>query len=137
MSFVLDCSVAMGWCFEDEAAARTDALLERVRDDGAVVPYIWHLEVANVLLAGERRGRIVDGRAESFLETLAALGIETDDLAAPDAIRSTYRLGKQLGLTAYDAFYLELALRRRLPLASSDARLNEAARAVRVPLIPD
>lgn len=75
---VLDCSVALSWCFEDEAAEETDALLERVRDEGAVVPALWHLELGNILLQAERRGRIHAADVTTRLALLGDLPILTD-----------------------------------------------------------
>jgi predicted nucleic acid-binding protein len=131
--FVLDCSVTMGWCFEDEADAYADAILDRLVEASALVPALWPMEVANVLLMAERRGRLPRGEAERFLELLAALPIRVEARpAAPDALVG---LGRVHGLTAYDAVYLDLALVAGIGLASRDAALHRAAEAAGVPLI--
>jgi predicted nucleic acid-binding protein len=70
--FVIDSSVAMAWCFEDEASDATDAVLDRLNEECAVVPAIWPLEVANVLLVAERRGRLSEAQASRFLELLSS-----------------------------------------------------------------
>jgi len=132
VSVVIDSSVALTWCFEDEASPQTDALFERVRDDGAVVPALWHLELANVLLQAEKRGRIATGDVATRLELIAELPIATDHETAARAWREVIALARAEGLTAYDAAYLELAVRRGLPLSSRDDALIRAARRIGV-----
>ena len=124
---VIDSSAALSWCFEDEASPASDALFERVRDRGAVVPGLWHLEVANVLLQAERRGRIATGDVATRLELIAELPITTDDETTPRAWREILALARAEGLTTYDAAYLELAIRRGLPLQTRDRALATAA----------
>ena len=124
---VLDCSVAVAWCIDDEAAPETDALLDRVRDEGAVVPMLWHLELANVLLQAERRGRLSVRDVVARLALLDALPIATDD-EAPGRVRDgVLALARADRLTAYDAAYLELALRTGADLATKDAALEGGA----------
>ena len=124
---VIDSSAALSWCFEDEASPASDALFERVRDRGAVVPGLWHLEVANVLLQAERRGRIATGDVATRLELIAELPITTDDETTARAWREILALARAEGLTTYDAAYLELAIRRGLPLQTRDRALATAA----------
>jgi predicted nucleic acid-binding protein len=135
-SFVLDCSVAVAWCFEDEATPQTDALLERLRDEGALVPELWHLEIGNALLQAERRGRIAIARVAAFVDLLSRLPIETDGENARRALREVLALARAEKLTTYDASYLELAGRRALPLATRDQALHQAAQRLGVPLLP-
>ncbi len=135
-SFVLDCSIAVAWCFEDEATPQTDALLDRLRDAGAAVPALWHLEVGNALLQAERRERIPTARVAAFVDLLAGLPIETDGDTATRALREVLALARAEKLTTYDASYLELAARRALPLATKDRALHQAAQRVGVPLLP-
>jgi predicted nucleic acid-binding protein len=132
---VLDSSAALTWCFEDEVTAETEALLERVRTGGAVVPRLWHLEIVNALLVGERRGRLQFGRTATLLGLLASLPIVTDDETGGRAFGDTLHLARAHALTAYDASYLELALRRNLPLATLDDGLGRAAARSGVPLV--
>lgn len=127
MGFVLDCSVAIAWCFDDEASAATDELLERIRDEVALVPGLWHLDLGNVLLHAERRGRITAGDVTARLELLAKLPIVTDDETTARALRETLTLARAEQLTTYDAAYLELAMRRGVPLATKDQALRGAA----------
>ncbi|MGI8418673.1 MAG: type II toxin-antitoxin system VapC family toxin [Nakamurella sp.] len=124
--FVLDTSVAMAWCFEDEATGATEAVLDRLCDEHGVVPAIWPLEVANVLLVAERRSRLSEAQASRFLELLAQLPIDVDgsatDMAGPVAA------GRRHTLSSYDASYLMLAERLGLALATLDRPLAKAAR---------
>jgi predicted nucleic acid-binding protein len=135
---VLDCSVAVAWCFEDEATPALDALLDRVQIEGAVVPSWWMLEVANVLLMAARRGRIAREAIQERLAVLDMLAIETDSQGAGAVWRSTVlTLAQTEMLTFYDAVYLELAIRRGLALASSDKALRRAAAQRGVAILPD
>ena len=135
-AFVLDCSVAMAWCFEDEARPETDQLLDRVRDDGAIVPALWFWEVANVLGVALRRRRISEGDAAARLDLLSAMPVTVDEAGVARAWRETRMLALAQRLTVYDAAYLELASRRGADLASTDADLWAAAHRIGVPVIP-
>lgn len=134
--FVLDCSIAMAWCFADEADAVADAVLDRLSEDVAVAPSIWPLEVANVLLVAERRGRINSADAARFLDLLSALPITIDETTRERAWGPIAGLGREHGLSSYDAAYLELAMREGVPLASRHAKLRSAAEASGVPVMP-
>lgn len=131
MSFVLDASVAMAWCFEDESRPETDQLLTALADEGAVVPALWQWEVVNVLLAAQRKGRLTDAQADHFLHLLSQLPIEIETVATPTGVLST---GRRHGLSAYDAVYLDLAGRAGLGLATLHDRLAAAARDAGIPL---
>ena len=126
----------MAWCFEDEAGAETDRLLERLRDEGARVPSLWFWEVANVLTGAVRRGRLTPTEATARLGLLAALPIEIDHEAASRAWRETLMLAQAHDLTVYDAAYLELAARRRADLATSDKALRIAGAQLGLSVIP-
>lgn len=130
MILVLDCSVALSWCFEDERTPATVAVLEQVAEQGAVVPAIWRLEVANGLQSALRRGRIDAGYRDASISDLALLEIVTDPETDAHAWAATLQLSERFRLTAYDAAYLELARRRNLPLASLDQELRAAAHAL-------
>lgn len=134
--FVLDCSIAITWCFEDEATPETDLLLERVRDEGAVVPGVWQLEIGNVLLHAEKRDRIKTADVSTRLELIGALPIMTDDETSRRALREVLILARAEGLTTYDASYLEIAMRRGLPLATKDRALRKAAKKTGVKVLP-
>lgn len=135
-ALVIDASIALSWCFEDEASPETDQLLERVRDDGAIVPGLWHLELGNVLLQAERRSRIGTGDVTTRLELIADLPITTDPETASRAWREVLALARAEQLTTYDASYLELAVRRGLPLATRDADLANAGRRLGLDVLP-
>ena len=134
-SLVLDASATLAWCFREEQTERALALLNRVADHGAVVPALWHLEVANMLLNAERRQRATQSVIAEILASLDQLPIDTDGAAARLMRHDVLPLARAQGLTVYDAAYLELAMRRHLPLATLDADLRRAARAVGVDLI--
>ncbi len=136
MSFVIDNSVALAWCFEDEQTAGIMALLDRVADAGAIAPQLWPIEALNGLLTAERRGRIDSTVRLRLAGFLRQLPIDIDEDTASQSWTTTARLAEQHRLTAYDATYLELAVRRGLPLASRDVALIAAARAVGVDLLP-
>jgi predicted nucleic acid-binding protein len=134
-AFVMDCSIAMTWLFADERTAATDALQDRLAAEAALVPALWHLEIANVLTMAERKGRITSEDAVLFTRLLRAFDVETDPglgLATADALLPLCRAHR---LAAYDAAYLELAMRRRLPLATVDKELTVAARGARVEVL--
>ena len=133
--FVLDCSATLPWVFGDEASPAADGLLDRlVQGERAWVPALWHLELGNVLLGAKRRGRIDQAGIEGFLSRLAVYDIAVDDQTMERAWQKTLDLALQHSLSTYDAAYLELALRRGLPLASLDRELIAAARACGVTL---
>jgi predicted nucleic acid-binding protein len=131
---VIDSSAALSWCFEDEASPRSDALFEQVRDQGAVVPGLWHLEVANVLLQAEKRGRITTADVTMRLDLIAELPIMTDNETTARAWREILALARAQELTTYDAAYLELAIRRGMPLVTKDEALIAAAERTGVPV---
>lgn len=124
---VLDASSVLAWCFEDKGGPGTDALIDRIAAAGAIVPSIWPLEVANTLSVAERRGRISREDADAYLAMIGELPIAVDAATAAHAFHETIALARDNTLSAYDAAYLELASRRRLPLATGDATLRRAA----------
>ena len=135
MAFVLDCSVALAWVLPDEGSAYADALLDRLVAEGAVVPPVWPLEVGNVLLVALRRRRIRQNELEPIIERLERLPIEIDLGATDHALAAVLVLAGQHGLTTYDASYLDLAQRRKLPLATLDKKLRGACRAAKVDVL--
>jgi predicted nucleic acid-binding protein len=127
MSFVLDSSITLAWVYLDELTPATFDLSQRVGRDGAWVPTIWHLEVANSLQVSIRRGRIDAPFRNRALAELAYLDIAVDQETTALAWTTTLGLADRFRLTLYDACYVELALRRDLPLASLDRHLRDAA----------
>ena len=137
MSFVLDNSVALSWCFEDEQTPSVMALLDRVVETGAMAPLLWPLEALNGLLVAERRRRLTAAQRAELAGLLRALPITLDDDTAEKSWEDTLRLAERFTLSVYDATYLELAQRRRLPLASKDRALRSAAAALGVVVLVD
>jgi predicted nucleic acid-binding protein len=133
---VIDASVTAAWCFQDEASAPTQAIFEAVREHGALVPALWQLEVANALLQAERRRRITVSDMMLRLELISALPISIDAESGGRAWRETLHLARAERLTTYDASYLELAIRRALPLATLDQALMDAARRIGLKVMP-
>ena len=127
MSLVLDASLALAWYFPDETTPATEAVLDRVVEAGAVVPALWRLELANGLLVAVRRRRISAAYRNASLADLAQMQIETDPETDVHAWSVSLRLAEMHELSLYDAAYLELAQRRRLPLATLDQGLRRAA----------
>ena len=134
--FVLDCSVAMGWCFEDEANAATESALELLREGSAFVPPIWFLEIVNVLGMAERRRRIKKSDSIRFCALLRSLPIFADSGSeAWEYAERVLSLSREHHLSAYDTAYLDLALRRGLALATRDQKLQTACRQAEVRLL--
>jgi predicted nucleic acid-binding protein len=136
LSFVLDNSVALAWCFEDEQTPELLALLDRVTEAGAVAPMLWPLEAQNGLLMAERRKRLDAPKRAELSRLLRDLPITLDEETAGRAWTDSAELAARLGLSVHDASYLELALRRGLPLATTDRALRSAAAASGVALLP-
>jgi predicted nucleic acid-binding protein len=134
VEFVLDCSITVAWFFEDEVDAYTEAVENSLATARAVVPVLWPLDVANALLMSERRKRTTEAKVGSFLGLLRSLPVTHDAETNARAWSDTLSLARLHKLSAYDAAYLELALRRGLPVATSDKDLQKAARAVGVPV---
>ncbi len=134
-AFVIDCSVAMTWCFLDEAAPATKRLFERMASETALAPAWWRIELTNVLAMAERAGRIGREKAHEFIALVESLNIELDFEGPERAFEHLLPLCRAHQLTSYDAMYLELAIRRRLPLATLDDALRKATRKVGVELL--
>ena len=129
MAFVLDCSVTMAWVFSGEASAATDRLRESLIENSAFVPALWPIETGNVLLMATRRGRIARSDCRRIRLALQALPINIDPVTTDRAWTVAIELAEANAISVYDAMYLELALRLRLPLATLDRALAAAAEA--------
>ncbi|TAL87882.1 MAG: PIN domain-containing protein [Rhodanobacter sp.] len=132
MSLVLDNSVVMRWCFGDgkpEALDYAAKVARKLRSESALVPGIWGLEVANVLARAESRNEVTSDKSNEFLALLKNMRIEVDPSTANHALADTLDLARSHNLSAYDAAYLELALREQLPLATLDKDLRAACHA--------
>jgi predicted nucleic acid-binding protein len=127
VSLVIDSSVTLAWLYSDETTEAIDQVLGRLRDQGAWVPAMWKLEVANVLQMNVRRARHDAAFRDAALADLAILPIRVDAETDRQAWTATLRIAERPRLTLYDAAYLELAQRRGLPLATLDQELRDAA----------
>src|SRR6516225_8641239 len=135
-SLVLDASVALAWCLEAETTAYTEGVLDLLTGGReALVPSLWPYEVANVLALAERKRRATWATIRSFLDRMYSLPIRVDESGMTAAFEQALSIARQRRLSAYDAAYLELAIRERLPLATLDGDLRRAAHAIGVALI--
>mgnify|MGYP001424818482 CR=1 FL=1 len=135
-SLVLDASVALCWLFDDQATAHTESLLDRlVAGDTVAAPSIWPFEIANVVTVAERRRIVHPAQAAAFFQTLGQLSIAVDRAEIERIFNAVSETARRYRLSAYDAAYLELALREALPLATADAALRNAARAAGVGVV--
>jgi len=135
VTFVLDASIALAWCFADQTTAISESALDRLGHDDALVPGLWALEVANVLVLAERRGRLNPAQTARFLELLRQLPITVEEIGRDAILTTVLDLARSSELTAYDASYLALAASSGVPLATGDAALRRAALAVGVDLV--
>ena len=136
MQFVVDASVTLTWCFEDEATTWTDGLLDRLRiGERIVVPAHWPTEICNGMLMALHRRRIQPDRPALFWDELAVLPIEVESPLSPARAKAVLALSLQYGLTVYDAAYLELAQRWGIPLATLNSALLKIAPLESVKLI--
>ncbi len=126
-SFVLDASVSLAWAFKEETNPYTKAVLRTLENGEAVVPAIWPLEVGNGILMAERRGRLAHADAVLFLTLLQALPVVVEQETPERMLSEILALAREHGLSTYDASYLDLAMRRGLPLATQDERLRQTA----------
>lgn len=133
MAFVVDASIAASWWLPDETHDGAYALLRRLGEEPGVAPMLWWYEVRNLLLISERRGRIDAVGAQNFLADLAVVNIEID--SEPESAQLV-SLARRHALTAYDAAYIELATRKRVPLATLDRKLVAAAGAEGIAVLP-
>ena len=133
--FVVDASLTLSWCFEDEATPYSRSVLATLETTYAVVPALWSFEVANVLACAERKQRITQEGVAEFLETLRRLPIQIERREALWLWQGILPLVRLHGLSAYDAAYLELAKRERMSLATLDHDLLNASRTIGVAVL--
>lgn len=136
MDYVLDASVAATWLLPDERKPETDVLLEMVQNVQVWVPVIWPTEIANVLGQNIRRKRISHHEKSMALKFLQGLALNVDDVSLYAAWHAADHLVQEYGITHYDATYLELAVRRKIPLATLDMDLRRAAAKAKVKVLP-
>jgi predicted nucleic acid-binding protein len=132
---ILDSSATLAWIYADEITPAIRQVFDLLRENGAWVPSLWRLEVANILEMGVRRTRHDVAFRDATLADLALLPINLDPETDRQAWGATLRLAERHRLTSYDAAYLELAQRRRLPLATLDSDLRAAANSESVTLL--
>jgi len=132
--FVLDNSVVVSWCFEDEYDDYGEAVLDSLDEGEAVVPAIWPLEFGNALLVAERRGRLAKADSSRILALLAELSIVVEQERPERMLKEITALARDQNLSTYDASYLDLAMRLGLPIASRDASVMRAAKRCGVPI---
>jgi predicted nucleic acid-binding protein len=135
VTLVLDSSATLSWIYSDETTQPIRSVFEAVADDGAIVPALWRLEIANSLTVAVRRGRIDANFRRAALTDLALLDITIDAETDAHAWGETLNLAASFQLTVYDAAYLELAKRLMLPLATLDSELAAAAKALAVRIV--
>jgi predicted nucleic acid-binding protein len=133
---VLDASVTLTWCYPDENSPFAYKVLDQLRARPAIVPSLWPLEIANALAVGERRHRLTASAVAQFLDLLGNLPIEIDAQTPSRAFDSILQLARTHTLSAYDAAYLELAMREGLGLATLDEKLRSAAKSAGARLFP-
>lgn len=131
-AIVLDVSVVLSWCLQDETEPLADQAMRDVTEHGAIVPGIWWYELRNALVMNERRGRLSSAETAATLADLRQLRILIDRAHDEDVVVA---LAREQNLSVYDAAYIEVALRHTLPIASLDKRLRQAAAALGVTIL--
>lgn len=133
--FVIDNSVVMTWCFKDETSQYADLVLDRLGVSDGFVPSIWPLEVCNVLLVAERKNRIGEADSARFIALLSELPIIVEQEPPERMIKEIFALARKHKLSSYDASYLDLAMRKGLPIATLDKNLIAAAKRSKLPIL--
>ncbi|MDQ2842524.1 MAG: type II toxin-antitoxin system VapC family toxin [Acidobacteriota bacterium] len=124
---VVDASTALAWCFPDETSADADNVLVSLEGKTELVPAVWGLEIANAVLAGERKKRLTQPEIRRFTVLLESLSLVQDVQPVGEHIDKVLPLARKYNLSAYDAAYLELSIRTGAPLATLDEKLGKAA----------
>lgn len=128
MTLVLDASATLAWIFErtnPKEAEHADNVLRQLKEQTAIVPALWHVEILNALVVALQRSVLTQSRAHEFLSLLDRLPIATDAAVLPRK-EHVLSLAREYKLSAYDATYLDLALRNRASLATFDKKLARA-----------
>ncbi len=134
--FVIDNSVVMAWCFEEEGSRYSETVLDCLEKDTALVPAIWPLELGNALLVAERRKRLDYASVVRFLDLIGILPIRVEPETPERMRKEIFSLARDQRLSTYDASYLDLAMRTGLPMATQDHLLCKAAQKCKVSLFP-
>ena len=134
-SFVVDNSVVMSWCFKDETNQYADAVLDYLLDATAFVPSVWPLEVMNVLLVAERKKRLSEADSVRFVTLLSQLPIIVEHEQSERIMKDLLAFARSNSLSSYDASYLDLSMRKGIPIATLDNRLIAVAKKADVPIL--
>jgi predicted nucleic acid-binding protein len=134
-SFVVDNSVVMSWCFKDETNQYADAILDCLSEATAFVPSIWPLEVVNVLLVAERKKRLSQADSVRFITLLSQLPIVVEHERPERRMTDLLALARSNNLSSYDASYLDLSMRKGIPIATLDTRLITASKKTDIPIL--
>ncbi|MBL7205310.1 MAG: type II toxin-antitoxin system VapC family toxin [Desulfobacteraceae bacterium] len=134
-SFVVDNSVVMSWCFKDETNQYADAILDCLSEATAFVPSIWPLEVVNVLLVAERKKRLSEADSVRFITLLSQLPIIVEHERPERMMKDLLALARSNNLSSYDASYLDLSMRKGIPIATLDTRLITASKKTNIPIL--
>jgi predicted nucleic acid-binding protein len=129
---VIDASVALAWCFPDEASDYADSVLLALDEQTAIVPAIWAVEIANAVLVGERRKRIRQTEIRRFVDLLGDLNVVEDRQSFAETLSNLLPPAREYHLSAYDAAYLDVAVRHGIPLATLDYALQDACKAASI-----
>lgn len=132
--FVIDNSIVMTWCFQDEFNKYANTVLEQLNKNQAFVPSIWPLEITNVLLVAERRKRLNKAESIRFIELISNLPIAIEQEPPTRIFQEVISLAREYHISTYDASYLDLAMRKGIPLATLDKGLKQAAKKSKVEL---
>jgi len=132
----VDASVALAWCFPDESSEEAGGVLVKLKGQTILVPAVWVLEISNALLVGERQKRLRQLEISRFVGLLGGLSVLQDSQTVSESVVKILPLARDYGLSAYDAAYLELAIRHNAPMATLDGSLHKAARKAGVPIFP-
>ncbi len=124
---IVDASVALAWCFPDEANDYADRVLVALEGHAILVPAVWGLEIANAVLSGERSKRLRQPEIRRFTTLLDSLSLVQDVQSVGEHVGNVLPLAREYNLSAYDAAYLELSIRHGMPLATLDGKLQKAA----------
>ena len=134
--FVLDASIVLTWCFPDEESQKAQEVAERIASgDRVIVPAFWRHEMLNALLVGEKRKRLTPELTRAFIEDLDRLPVDLDTPSSAVVFNTVQALCRKHSLTAYDAAYLEIAIREKNALATVDQELRQASVAEGVELL--
>jgi predicted nucleic acid-binding protein len=126
IGIVIDASVALAWCFPDEASEYADGILVALEGHAILVPALWSVEITNAVLVAERRKRIKQAEIRHFVELLDGLTVLMDSRSVTESVSNILPLAREYGLSAYDAAYLDVAIRHGAPLATLDSKLQRA-----------